>query len=175
MKTLCLLRHAKSDWGDTSLADFDRPLNKRGRTAAERIGRWLNERGGPIDLVLCSAAKRARETWHRVAGQLTNAPTAKFSRELYQASSARLLRHLCDAARAAGDADRVLLIGHNPEIAETAARLAGPGSEPAQLVEMQCKYPSGALAVFACDIADWGDLDWERGQLTDFVRPRDLG
>ena len=76
MKLLTLLRHAKSDWGDPGLADFDRPLNERGRSDAPRMGKWMAVSGFVPDTVLCSTAVRTRETWALVAPALPNAPSA---------------------------------------------------------------------------------------------------
>jgi len=122
-RRLIALRHAKSDWSG-AVADHDRPLAGRGRREAALAGRWLRENAADIDLVVCSSAKRARQTWKLVAKQLDNAPPARVDDRLYAASVRGLLavvRKLPESARA------VLLIGHNPGLEELVADLGGVG------------------------------------------------
>ena len=122
-RRLIVLRHAKSDWSG-GVADHDRPLAGRGRREAALAGRWLRENAADIDLVVCSSAKRARQTWKLVAKQLDNAPPARVDDRLYAASVRGLLavvRKLPESARA------VLLIGHNPGLEELVADLGGVG------------------------------------------------
>ena len=121
-RRLIVLRHAKSDWSG-GVADHDRPLAGRGRREAALAGRWLRE-NADIDLVVCSSAKRARQTWKLVAKQLDNVPPSRVDDRLYAASVRCLLavvRKLPDSARA------VLLIGHNPGLEELVAELGGVG------------------------------------------------
>src|SRR5260370_8707223 len=118
---LMLLGHAKSDWPD--VPDRDRPLAKRGRRDAPVIGRWLREGGYQPDVVVCSVARRTRQTWDLVAPELGGSPSVTFEPRSYAASALTLLylvQELPDAYRAA------MLIGHNPAIAELAASLAQP-------------------------------------------------
>ena len=171
MKTLVLLRHAKSDWSDPSLGDFDRPLATRGIEAAPRMGQAIRARGLVPDLVLCSSAARARETWDLVAPELKATPRVKFQRGLYLASPAKLLEKLRGADNAA---KTVLLIGHNPGLELLAAVLAGPGSDPDARQAFSEKFPTAALCAFAFDIAGWRDAAEATGRLTLFLRPRDL-
>jgi len=122
-RRLIVLRHAKSDWSG-GVADHDRPLAGRGRREAALAGRWLRENAADIDLVVCSSAKRARQTWKLVAKQLDNVPPARVDDRLYAASLRGLLAivsKLPDSARA------VLLIGHNPGLEELVADLGGVG------------------------------------------------
>ena len=122
-RRLIALRHAKSDWSG-GVADHDRPLAGRGRREAALAGRWLRENAADIDLVVCSSATRARQTWKLVAKQLDNVPPARVDDRLYAASVRGLLavvRKLPDSARA------VLLIGHNPGLEELVADLGGVG------------------------------------------------
>ena len=122
-RRLIALRHAKSDWSD-AVADHDRPLAGRGRKEAALAGRWLRENAADIDLVVCSSAKRARQTWKLVAKQLDNAPPARVDDRLYAASVRGLLAvvgKLPESARA------VLLIGPNPGLEELVADLGGVG------------------------------------------------
>jgi phosphohistidine phosphatase len=123
-RRLIVLRHAKSDWS-SGVGDHDRPLAGRGRREAVLAGRWLREHGVDVDLVLCSSAKRARQTWKRVAGQLAirgAGPDLRVEDRLYAASDRQLLRvvrALPDSARA------VLLVGHNPGLEDLVAELTG--------------------------------------------------
>lgn len=171
MKTLLLLRHAKSDWSDTGLDDIDRPLAPRGRDAAPRMGRHIKDEGLNPDLVLCSAALRARETWNLVAEELDPVPPVRFRKDLYAASSAILLAAI---RRMPGDCGRLLIIGHNPEMEDLAHRLAGSGKAKA-LRQLAEKYPTGTLAEIRFAADSWHEISEGTGALRRFVRPRDLG
>ena len=120
-RRLILLRHAKSDWPD--VPDRDRPLAKRGRRDAPRIGRWLDEHGYQPDVVVVSDAARTRQTWDLVAPELGGSPAVHFEPRAYAASAPTLLylaQELPARYRTA------LLIGHNPGLSELATSLAGP-------------------------------------------------
>lgn len=169
MKTLTLLRHAKSSWADPGQNDFDRPLNPRGIAAARRMGSEMRALGLSFDAVLSSPARRAVETLDRVAetyGPLTRA----YDRRAYLAGSASLLA----IARETDDAiGRLLLVGHNPGFHRLALLLTGNSGGPFN-AELAAKYPTGALAEIELPIAHWRDLAEGRGRLTRFIRPRDL-
>ena len=170
-RRLCLLRHAKSSWDDPSLPDFDRPLARRGRDAAPRIGGWMAEAGLKPDLVLCSSAARTRQTWEIVAPYLGRQAEVIFSRAIYEAPWDRLvseLRGLPDAAAT------VVLIGHNTGMEDLAARLAGAGSDAGALAGMRRKFPTAAVAVFDVAMGSWADLAPQGARLGAFVRPKDL-
>ncbi len=170
MKTVYLLRHAKSSWSEPRLSDHDRPLAARGLAAAPRMGEHLSRlRPGP-GLVLCSSSVRTRQTWELVAAQLDEPPPTSFRRECYHASADDLLRLL----QSTDDSiDAVLLIGHNPGLADLAESLAGRG--PAlELGRLRLKFPTAALACFRFDTPTWRALTPGAGELSCFVRPRDL-
>lgn len=170
MRTVYLLRHAKSSWDDPTLTDHDRPLAPRGRKAAPRMGAYLRHDGLIPGLVLCSTALRARQTWALVAPSLPPGIRVEFRKELYDADAGNfldILRHCPD------DAETVMLIGHNPALEDCAARLAG-GGDPAALKRMASKYPTAALAEIAFDAKRWRDVEAGTGRLVDFVRPKDL-
>lgn len=152
---LILLRHTKSDWTDPAQADRDRPLNDRGRDAGARLGDWLRSRGHLPDAVLCSDAARTRETLDTLA--LTDA-RVEHRADLYLAEADTILT----LARAQ-TADCLLVVAHNPGIAEAATRIAAtPPTHPEF-----AHYPTGACLVV--------DLPDERpGRVLDFVVPRDL-
>jgi phosphohistidine phosphatase len=169
MRTLLLLRHAKSSWRDRRLDDADRPLAPRGARAARRMGRYLAEAGLVPDLVLCSTARRAVETWERAAAELPRPPRVRLERALYLAEPERIL-----AALAAADAGarRLLVVGHNPGFQALAVALAGGPQAPG--VSRIGKFPTGALARFALPKGGWPEVGAGAAKLVDFVRPRDL-
>jgi len=168
MPELLLLRHAKSDWKDRSLDDFDRPLAPRGRHAAPLMGRWLAEKGLQPDLVLCSTAKRAEETLGLLLTALASAPETGYLKTLYLAPPSRLLAVL---RRLGPDRGRVLLVGHNPGLHHLAVALAGRSGGPAGRLLAE-KFPTAALARF--QVESWPELGQAPARLVDFVRPRDL-
>jgi len=122
-RRLVVLRHAKSEWPD-GVADRSRPLAGRGRQEAPLAGRWLNEHLGKIDLVVCSPAQRAQETWTRVAKELDPVPELRVDDRLYPGSSTDLLAVVRELP---GEARTVLLIGHNPGLEDLVAELAQAG------------------------------------------------
>ena len=171
MKTLLLLRHAKSAWGQPGLDDHERPLNKRGEGAAEAMAEHIVHNAPRPDLILCSTAVRTRQTLaplvHRLAPP---APPIALEKGLYLASEGELLVRLRAVPEEVGT---VLLIGHNEGIGELANALADDG-EPAALGRLREKFPTGALAILDLGEAPWRDLAPGAGELLSFVRPRDL-
>jgi phosphohistidine phosphatase len=161
-RRLTLLRHAKSDWPD--VPDHDRPLAKRGRKDAPRIGRWLRTHGYVPDIVICSTALRTRQTWDLVAPELNGSAEVRFEPRAYAASALTLL-YLCQELPPSCDA--ALLIGHNPGIEELAASLGG-APEQAGL-----RFPTAAVAVFEFTGA-WSTLAPGQANLLDFTIPADL-
>lgn len=156
-----LLRHAKSSWDDPALPDHERPLSARGRKAATLIGTYLRRDEIRVSMVLCSSARRARETLELVApaGQIRIEP------ELYGATADELLQRL---RRLPDEVDSVMLIGHNPAIQELGANLVERASELAAR-----KFPTGALAELAFR-GTWRALEPRHAELAAFVRPRQL-
>ena len=164
--TLILMRHAKSSWDDPHVDDFDRPLNGRGRKSAIALGKWLAEKGYHPDQALVSAAKRTAETWEHVAAGLPGpAQAAGFTEGLYHATADRLLSELQSARGAT-----VLLIGHNPGIADFAARLV---TRPPQHSRFH-DYPTGATTIIRFPARSWDGVGWKTGEVADFVIPREL-
>jgi phosphohistidine phosphatase len=163
---LLLIRHAKSSWDDPALPDRERPLNGRGRRAAERIGDHLRAEGLVPDLVLCSPAARARETLER---SRLDAAEVRTEPSIYEGS----VRDLLELIRAIGeDVSSAGLIGHDPAMHELASALAGDDErEPAERVRE--RFPTGAVAVFELD-GDWRETAPDRASLVAFIRPKDL-
>src|SRR5215471_2277391 len=124
MLTLCLLRHAKSSWKDPTLPDHDRPLNSRGRTEAPVMGKEIGKHGLDPDLVLCSTARRTRDTLALVLPELKTEPKVIYEDGLYHGTPAEILGIMHEVGAGAG---RVLLVGHNPELQEFALDLIGSG------------------------------------------------
>jgi len=164
---LYLLRHAKSSWKRAELADHDRPLAGRGRRAAKVIARHMRGHAIAPELVLCSTARRARETLERIEPALGTA-VVQHEPELYGASADALLERLRDVP---DRFDSVMLIGHNPGIEQLGRGLARPSPERRQL---EAKFPTAALAALAFPGESWRDLEWGGAELVDFVCPRDL-
>lgn len=163
---LILTRHAKSSWDDPLKDDHSRDLNPRGIDAAAAIGDWLAVKKYLPDLVLCSTSQRTRQTWDLIAARLGATPDIQFEDTLYNASPDALLANL----QRVGDAKSVLILAHNPGIANAASSLA---SQP-PLHSQFSRYPSGATTIFNFDVKQWGDVNWAGGKVVDFVVPKDL-
>jgi phosphohistidine phosphatase len=165
MKRLILTRHAKSAWDDPSMADHDRPLNERGQAAAADLGQWLASRGYVPGEVLCSDALRTTQTWNGIAPALPGTPILHLKPALYHAGADVML-----AVLQHGASDTVMMIGHNPGIAEFAARLvASPPMNP----EFH-RYPTGATLVVDFHASTWGEAAYGMGTVVDFIVPREI-
>ena len=175
-----LLRHAKSAWPD--VPDHERPLGQRGRRDAPVMGRWLRAANHVPDQVLCSTARRARETWQLTQSGLGTEPPVQFDRRVYQASAAQLLDLLSQANY---PAKALLIVGHDPGLPELALMLAGTappeggqaGSDAtpdAAFDRMRAKFPTCAVAVLEF-AGSWGRLRPGSARLTGFMTPRELG
>ncbi len=140
MTHVWLLRHAKSDWGDASLTDFERPLNPRGRRDAPRLGRWLAATAGPPERVVASPARRVAETVDAVlsAAGWSELPVT-WEPRIYEASVGELLDVLTEVSPGASS---VWLVGHNPGLEELLRFLAPSVPMPADRKLM----PTAALA-----------------------------
>jgi phosphohistidine phosphatase len=170
MRTLMLMRHAKSSWARPDLADLDRPLAPRGRETAPLVARYIKQSRWQPDLVLCSPATRVRETWQLMAPVLGRTVPCKTLRAIYPGAPSRLLETL---RRAADEVATIMLIGHNPGLGHLASDLCGHGPKQA-LERMRGKFPTAALAVIQFDIDRWNELAPGAGRLRAFVRPKDL-
>ncbi|WP_209426062.1 histidine phosphatase family protein [Pararhodobacter sp. SW119] len=164
-KRLILTRHAKSSWDDPVMSDHDRPLNDRGRAAAVDLGAWLASRGYLPDAVLCSDAVRTRETWEGIAPAFAAPPEIILKSALYHAGAVVMLAVLRHAT-----GDTVMMIGHNPGIADFAERLVA--QPPAHALFR--RYPTGATLVASFEVATWQEVDFGMGAARDFIIPREI-
>jgi phosphohistidine phosphatase len=161
VKTLFLLRHAKSSRKDQSLPDFERPLNGRGKQAAEKIGRYLKRELIVPELVLSSPAARARETIERVAKAAKWSVEVRFDQRIYEAGGLRLLEVI---SQIENERKAVLLVGHNPGIEELLMLLAGESK----------KVPTGALMKLELKSSKWTTAADKRAKLAWLIKPRKL-
>jgi phosphohistidine phosphatase len=176
VRNLVLLRHAKSAWPD-DVPDHDRPLARRGRRDAPAAGRWLGRAGYVPDHVLCSTARRARQTWQLAQAELAAQPAVSFDPAVYAASADGLL----DLVRRQPPTTRTLVVvGHDPALpvlalAVAAASAASRGQPSAQapvtaFERMRAKFPTAAIAVLEL-AGPWSELAPGRARLTSFVTP----
>jgi phosphohistidine phosphatase len=171
MKTLGLLRHAKSDWDDAAQRDFDRGLNARGKKGARVIGRHIREHGPQWDMVLASPAVRVTATLEGAA--LPQEPI--YDQRLYLASYDTIIETIeAHAGKGADEADSVLIVGHNPGLQDVLLELVAPAKENPLFREAVVKFPTAAYAVLACEIEHWSQLKKFCAEVTHFIRPRDL-
>ena len=168
MKTLTLLRHAKSAWDDPVQRDFDRPLNKRGRKAAQTIGREMRSLGLSFDQVIASPAARVVETLQDVEQGYGRGLEPSFDKRIYLASTDLLLEVIHSAPDAA---ERLLIVGHNPGLEKLALLLTTCGELRA---EIAVKYPTATLAEIELQVERWEEVSEGVGTISRFIRPRDL-
>lgn len=170
MRTLYLLRHAKSSWSDPSLDDFDRPLNARGKQARDAIAGWFREHGVRPDLIVCSPARRTRQTLKPIRKLWEPRPEILYDPKVYEAAAGDLravLRH------AAGGARSILLVGHNPGLQCLALDLIDDSvTGPAR--QLGAKFPTGAIACLTADSDAWNRMSSGAFRLREFVVPREL-
>lgn len=170
-RTILLLRHAKSAWGNVGQPDHERPLNRRGERAAGTMADHLAASGPRPDLILCSTATRTRQTLAPLVKALgAPAPPIALEKDLYLASEDALLERLRVLP---GEVRTVLLIGHNDGIGQLADALAGQG-RASELADLREKYPTGALAYLRLPRGPWSALAPGSCQLLAFVKPRDF-
>jgi len=159
VKTLLIVRHAKSDWGNAGLADHDRPLNDRGRRDAPHMGRRLAERGTVPDVIRSSTALRARTTAEAFADALGVEASVELDETMYATSVAHLLEII---AGLDGAAHTVMLVGHNPESTALVRRLTGA----------EVELPTCAVAEVRVPVTRWADASGAAGELVRLDTPK---
>ena len=165
-RRLVVLRHAKADW-PAGVADHDRPLGRRGVRDSAAVGRWLVDHGDVPELVWCSTAKRTRETWEHLEGELPGPCDVHYEDDVYDAGVEDLLAVV---RRTPKKTARVLLVGHNPGVQDLVLTLADRGSGEARSLA-ETKFPTSGLAVLDID-GEWADLRRGDANLASFVVPR---
>lgn len=171
MKILGLFRHAKSDWNDARLRDFDRPLNARGRKGAAVMGQHIAEQGVSWDRIIASPAVRVAQTIEIAEEAAGHAPPINWDRRIYLASSATLLDLLRDQE---GDPKSIIMVGHNPGLEDLIFDLVpDDGSSPLRDI-VEAKFPTAAYAVLELDVDNWSDVEEGCARLVHLVRPRDI-
>ncbi len=168
MKLLYLLRHAKSSWSDAALDDHERPLAPRGKKDAQRLATYLRESRIKPALVLCSSARRTRETLHGIKAGLPDDTSVLVEGDLYLAGTRDVIKRL---RRVPDDVPSVMVIGHNPTMQELALSLAGHGDH---LARLRVKLPTGSLVSVTIPSAKWSRLGDVGGEVTGFVTPDEL-
>lgn len=169
MHKLFVLRHAKSSWNNSSLADHDRPLAPRGQRAAEALAAHVATIDPPPALVLCSTARRAQDTLGPVQARLPAGTAVLIEEELYGASASDLLDRLREVPE---DTPSVLLVGHNPALEDLVCGLGRDG-DPGLISRVHTKFPTAALATLAIP-GPWKSIGSGPATLEAFVVPADL-
>lgn len=161
MRTIYILRHARADF-PPGIEDRDRPLAERGREDAEEVAGWMVEKGYRPGSVICSPARRTRQTLKPVLAAWPDLAVS-YNDNIYNATVGDLFEALKDVPDSVSS---ILLVGHNPGIHGLAQLLAGDG-EPALLARIAGGYQPGCLAVLRCDCKRWEDLQPGAARLED--------
>ncbi|MGI9407838.1 MAG: SixA phosphatase family protein [Hyphomicrobiaceae bacterium] len=170
MRRLILFRHAKSDWTASGAKDHARKLAPRGIVAAPLMASWLHDEGLAPDHILCSTAARTRQTLDLALTQWPKKPHVHFDKKLYLSSAERILQLIMEHG---GDAETLMVIGHNPDLHDLTLSLVEPGQQSAVAAQIG-KYPTAAMAIFNFEIDRWPDIAPGTGSLAAFEKPRDL-
>jgi phosphohistidine phosphatase len=174
MKTLGLFRHAKSDWNDARLRDFDRPLNERGRSGAGLMGVHIRDYGVKWRRILASPAVRVAETIELAAEAAGQTPPLNWDRRIYLASSPTLLELLREQEDDGRSPETILMVGHNPGLEDLIFDLVpDDGTNPLRDA-VEDKFPTAAFAVMELQIESWRDIADGCARLVHLMRPRDL-
>ncbi len=169
MKTLLLMRHAKSSWDDLFCPDHDRTLSARGQKAALDMAGWLSQNDLNPDAVLLSSAKRVQETWELLCPQLASAPSVNTVKNLYMTNADLLLAHIRNTKKTV---QTLLVINHEPTLSNLTAQLSTSPLPPSCARALQ-KFPTAAIARF--DMADkWSTLSRSTAKFSQFVKPKNL-
>ena len=168
MLTLTLFRHAKSSWATPGLPDFDRPLAPRGEGVVPRMAAFLAENGLAPDFVLCSSARRTRETLDLALPAFKTSPKIDYDETLYHAPAPvmiGLIRQTPEEIR------NLMILGHNPGLQALAIDLVGAGDTELRRAVTR-KFPTAAIAAIGFDVPDWASIKPRGGTLTLFATPK---
>jgi phosphohistidine phosphatase len=169
MLRLMFLRHAKSSWPSSGMQDAARPLSERGQAAARLMGAYMAHHSLIPDRILCSPARRTRETWAGIASQWPADMDVVFDQRLYEATPQSIL----SVIRVQHDARTLLVIGHNPGLQGAAELLIAAGD--VELRErLREKFPTAALAVIDFAIDGWRTIHERSGRLDRYIVPRSV-
>lgn len=169
MKTLFLLRHAKSDQSVTG-DDHDRPLNKRGEKSCIIIGQYMNKKTYYPQLILSSDARRTQQTTSGVVEQLDSSPSVEFSPKLYLASSNDILKIVHQTN---DHFNSMMIVAHNPGISQIGSDLLKQG-DPYLMTKAQAGFVTASLACYQFGVESWGLIENHSGSLIDFVSPKEI-
>ncbi len=168
MKTLLLLRHAKSSWHDPGLNDFDRPLNPRGLRNAPLIGGYMANHGYVPDVILCSSSRRTLETLSLIKPFLGLTIPTQIEDGLYLASARMLISTINEIDNGYGSA---LVIAHNPGLEDCVGLLTDEEHSTRQVPEA---LPTAGLALLRFSVPDWESVADGEGELLDFAAPKSM-
>ena len=161
MKTLFIMRHAKSSWDNAALSDYERPLNNRGLEAAPLMGDVMKKNGFQPEIILSSPARRAEQTAALIKQSANIGGAIRFDERIYEASPARLLEVISEQNEKTAS---VMLVGHNPGLEGLLKFLTG---------ELQA-MPTAALAVVDLEIGKWSEINSSKGNLRTLIRPKEV-
>lgn len=172
MLDIFLMRHAKSSWENSSLDDYHRPLNKRGKKAAPLMAEWMIDNGySKPDLLLCSSARRCKDTYKLMRAEGLNPKQRIYMQSLYLASSAELVELIKASDKTARS---LMIIGHNPGLHILAKALISSGKDGVSGAFGE-KFPTAALVHIQFDVIDWTDVAPDKGTLYRYVTPKQIG
>ena len=161
MKTLYILRHAKSSWDNADLTDFERPLNERGLKVAPLMGGVIKKNRFQPELILSSPARRAEQTAALIKQSANIRGAIRYDERIYEASPARLLEVICEQNE---KIESVMLVGHNPGLEGLLKVLT---NEPQPM-------PTAALAVIDLQTDRWSAINSSKGNLRILIRPKEI-
>ena len=155
------MRHAKSSWTSGAATDQQRPLNKRGRRAAPKIGARLNDLGWIPDLVIASDSQRTRETWQRMQAEFPRPIEERLSSAFYHGGQTAIVEA---CGMLTNDISTVLVLGHNPGWEYAVAELSGQWA----------RMTTANAALLEADERDWKQAMQADWTLVDILRPKEL-
>jgi len=170
MLTLSIVRHAKSSWDDTTLRDIDRPLNERGKQQAQRLGNWLEESAIAPGLIICSTAKRVRQTLKKLQSNWHSDAELNIESRLYLASPNTIVSLLAEKG---ADHSHIMIIGHNPGLHILADKLVDTGDKD-DLALLGEKYPTGTFCSINSKTDKWKKIGKSSGELIYLATPKQL-